>query len=220
LNLSALFLLVVAPVLAILLALLGLETLDDNLMGWTLLGLGAVVPGGIVIDYHARRGAYRRSDRAGERSGLSFWLILPGLLTALFAPPLEWMYAAPWLPRAPACQVRGVGLFFGSLALVTWARASLRRAFTPSLAVRPGQILVETGPYRYVRHPAYLGQLLMALSVAVGYSSLIGLVAVLIGLFPAMAHCVRVEEQPLAARFGEAYAAYSRRARRLIPGLW
>ncbi|MBE3068100.1 MAG: hypothetical protein IMZ73_11855, partial [Chloroflexi bacterium] len=51
---AILFMLVVAPVLAICLALLGLETLGSNILGWFLLVLGIAYPAGGVIYYFIR----------------------------------------------------------------------------------------------------------------------------------------------------------------------
>jgi protein-S-isoprenylcysteine O-methyltransferase Ste14 len=221
---SLFFLLILAPALAICLALLGLETLRDNLLGWILFCLGVACTGGIVIDYHQRRGTYRSlaagGGRSEERGNVSFWLILPGFLAAFFASPLEWLYLEPTLPRTMALQVVGGFVFFAGLVLLIGARLVLRGSYTAHLAGQVGQRLVERGPYRFVRHPAYLGQLLMALGVAIGYSSAIGLGAIPILLIPGLAYRIRVEERLLTARLGETYAAYVRRTRRLIPGVW
>jgi len=217
-RMTPFFLLVIAPALAICLALLGLETLRDNLLGWVLLCLGAAYPGGILVDFYARRGISR--GRPQERGDLSFWLILPGFLAVFFASPLEWMTLGPTLPRTMALQAVGGTLVLSGLALVVRARRSLRSSYTTHLTVQDGQLLVDDGPYRVVRHPAYGGLLLMVLGVALGYSSAIGLAAVPVLLLPGLAYRIQVEERLLAAHFGEAYAAYARRTRRLIPGLW
>jgi protein-S-isoprenylcysteine O-methyltransferase Ste14 len=224
-NRAALFfLLVFAPALAICLALLGLQTLGDNLLGWILLCMGVAFSAGILIDYHARRGSYlRRGTEDGgaeERGDLSFWLILPGFLTAFFASPLEWMYLEAMLPREMSWQTFGVIVFVSGAGLVTWARWSLRNSYTPGLRVQRDQRLVDRGPYRIVRHPAYSGLLLMALGVAIGYSSAIGLGAIPILLLPGLVYRIHVEERLLAAQLGEAYVVYARSRRRIIPGLW
>jgi protein-S-isoprenylcysteine O-methyltransferase Ste14 len=218
-------LLVIAPGLAICLALLGLETARTNLLGWILLGLGVAYSGGILIDYHVRREMYRGPAKGSrgavdERGDLSFWLLLPGFLAVFFAPPLEWMHLAPTLPRATALETAGCALFVAGLALIVWARQSLRSSYSTHLAVYDGRPLVDDGPYRVVRHPAYGGLLLMGLGVAIGYASTIGLAAIAILLMPAWAYRIRVQERLLAIRYGQAYAAYARRTRCLIPGLW
>jgi len=223
-RIALFFLLVISPALAICLALLGLETLRDNMLGWILLCFGVAYTGGVLIDYHARRGRHRSlaagGGRAKERGDLSFWLLLPGFLTLFFAPPLEWMYHTPTLPRAMACQVVGVVLFVAGLAFVVWARLSLGSAYSTRLAVVDGWPLVDGGPYHVVRHPALGGLLLMGLSVAIGYSSAIGLAAVAVLVLPALIYRFRVEERLLAGVYGEVYAAYARRTRRIVPGLW
>ena len=224
-RIALFFLLVVASALAICLALLGLETLRDNVLGWILLCLGTAYPAGILIDHHAHQERYRGTPAGGrsgaeERGGLSFWLILPGFLTAFFASPLEWMYLPPTLPRTTTLQAIGCVLFLAGLALLVWAQRSLGSSYTTHLTAEDGQCVVDRGPYRVLRHPAYSGQLLMALGVAIGYSSAIGLAAIPVLLLPGVAYRIRVEERLLTARLGEAYAAYARRTQRIIPGVW
>ena len=93
-RLAVFLLILVAPALAILLALLGLETLGDNLLGWSLLVIGVAYPAGVVIYYFIRREAFwgptaGREGTHEEKGDRSFWLILPGFLAAFFFPPLE-----------------------------------------------------------------------------------------------------------------------------------
>jgi protein-S-isoprenylcysteine O-methyltransferase Ste14 len=77
-----------------------------------------------------------------------------------------------------------------------------------------------SGPYRWLRHPGYTGYLLLALGFAVGYSSPVGLVAIAVLLLPGLAYRMNVEERLLAGQFGEMYREYSRRTKKIIPGIW
>jgi len=61
-----LFIMVVAPGLAIYLAMLGLETLHDNFLGWFLLLFGIAYPAGGVITYFIRREPFWKSVGRGE----------------------------------------------------------------------------------------------------------------------------------------------------------
>jgi len=83
-----------------------------------------------------------------------------------------------------------------------------------------GQLLVQSGPYRFIRHPAYAGYLLMSLGLALGYSSLAGLAAMLFLLLPSIVYRIHVEDKMLAEHFGDEFKTYAARAARLIPGLW
>ena len=78
---------------------------------------------------------------------------------------------------------------------------------------------MQTGAYRFLRHPAYAGYLLMALGIALGYFSLSGLAATLVLLVPVLNYRIRVEEKVLAAHFGKAWQEYARHVPALLPRL-
>ena len=67
-RIAVLFLMILAPALAIFLALLGLETLRDNFLGWYLLVLGIAYPAGSIIYYFIRREPFWKSAQAGGRA--------------------------------------------------------------------------------------------------------------------------------------------------------
>ena len=224
-RLAVLFLMILAPALSIFLALLGLETLRSNTLGWFLLVLGIAYPAGGVIYYFIRREPFWKSVRGGEavreeNGDRSFWLILPGFLAVFFAPPLEWMYLPEILPRLPWLQAIGLGLLMSAVILRIWTRAHIRDMYSGHVEVQVEHRLVQSGPYRFVRHPGYTGFLLITLGVAIGYSSLIGLAAVPVLLLPGLAYRMKVEERLLTEQFGEDYQIYIRKSNKLIPGIW
>jgi protein-S-isoprenylcysteine O-methyltransferase Ste14 len=76
-------------------------------------------------------------------------------------------------------------------------------------------MLIETGPYRLVRHPMYCGGILISLGWALWVHSwlTLGYVMVLFVFFDIKSRC---EEHWLKAKFSD-YAAYQKRVRKLIP---
>ena len=106
-------------------------------------------------------------------------------------------------------------LLLGGLSFSLWAFAHLGRSF----AVLPGhRETVTRGPYRLVRHPAYLGELAMITSVAIAASSWLA-AALLLALVPLLMLRIAAEERVLMG--DAAYRHYVRAARwRLVPGLW
>lgn len=224
-KLVVFFLMIIAPAFSIFLSLLGLETLEKNFLGWFLLIFGIAFPAGGVIYYFIRREPFWQSANGGkaareEKGDRSFWLILPGFLVTIFAPPLEWMYLPGILPRALWMQIAGLALILAAMALRIWARAHIRGLYSGHVEVQADHHLVQTGPYRFVRHPGYTGFLLMALGLCLGYASLIGLCAIPVLLLPGLAYRMRVEERLLIEKFGAEYQAYIDRTRRLIPFVW
>jgi protein-S-isoprenylcysteine O-methyltransferase Ste14 len=224
-RLAVLFLMIAAPALSLCLALLGLETLASNSLGWFLLVLGVAYPAGAVIYSFIRREPFWRSAGgrpavAEEKGDRSFWLILPGFLAAFFTPPLEWFCLPERLPRGPGMQIAGWILIAAALLLRVWARVHIRGLYSGHVEVQEQHQLVRSGPYRFIRHPGYAGLLLLALGVAVGYASWIGLAAIPLLLLPGLTYRIRVEERLLIEQFGEAYREYARKTRALIPGIW
>jgi protein-S-isoprenylcysteine O-methyltransferase Ste14 len=224
-RLAVLFLMVIAPALSIYLALLGLETLRANLLGWFLLLLGIGFPAGGIIYYWIRREPFWRSAQVGEtvleeRGDRSFWAILPGFLIVFFAPPLEFTYLPAILPHAFWMQWAGLAILVLSLVLRVWASVHIRGMYSGHVEVQVEHRLVQSGPYRFVRHPGYTGLVLMSLGVALGYSSLIGLLAIPALLIPGLAYRMAVEEKLLARHFGDEYRTYAGKTKRLIPFIW
>jgi protein-S-isoprenylcysteine O-methyltransferase Ste14 len=110
-----------------------------------------------------------------------------------------------------------VALTAAGLSFTWWARIHLGRLWSPWLTKKAGHHVVDTGPYRLVRHPIYSGLLFAAFATAVEngvWFSLLG-AAILTFAFYTKA---RREEHFLRAELGEdAYAAYARKTAMLVP---
>ena len=120
------------------------------------------------------------------------------------------------LPLAMSgCLLAGAGV-----ALVLRSRIELGAAwsFVPKAAHSTG--LVTTGPYRLVRHPIYLGLILLALGQALAFSSWLAGVIVLVGIVPSFAWRAGAEETLLGRAFGERYVRYRRQTKMIIPHLF
>ncbi len=126
-----------------------------------------------------------------------------------FAPP-HWPHGqhAVFFPLATALAVAGAGV-------AVWASRLLGRGFTPFPRPLPTGELVESGPYRVVRHPVYTGGLLFFLGYSL-YASVPALAATA-ALGVVWALKARVEERYLRERY-PAYEGYAERVRfRLVP---
>ena len=217
-NVIRIFLLVIGNALALVLALLALETTPTNFLGWFLFAIGIAYGAGGVI-YLWRNQNIEDSVRA-ETGNRSFWWILPGFLAIFFAPPLEFLHLPAWLPRGIGMELAGLVIILLGLLLRVWTRLTIGAMYSGYLRVKVGHVLVTDGPYRFVRHPGYSGLLLMALGLCIGYSSLIGLIAIPVLLIPGLSFRMKVEERMMSEVFRDDYWAYSRRAKKLIPGIW
>jgi protein-S-isoprenylcysteine O-methyltransferase Ste14 len=127
---------------------------------------------------------------------------------------------------APSLRIpgpyRAVGLIVMWLGLVIriWAIAVLGNAFRTTVEVDPGQAVVSTGPYEWVRHPSYTGLLLIVSGFGLAEGNWLALAACMVVPLPAVLWRIRVEEAELNRVLGDAYRVYQTRIKRLIPGLW
>jgi protein-S-isoprenylcysteine O-methyltransferase Ste14 len=212
------FLLIFGNALALLLALLALETTPTNFLGWFLFAISiAYGAGGVIYLWRSRD---EEGARRAENGNRSFWWILPGFIAIFFAPPLEFLFLRPILPHSLAMELAGLIIILLGLALRIWTRLTIGRMYSGYLRVKVGHLLVTDGPYRFVRHPGYTGFVLMALGLCIGYASLIGLIAIPALLLPGLAYRMKVEERLLAEQFGEEYRTYALKTRKLIPFVW
>lgn len=115
-------------------------------------------------------------------------------------------------------QWSGVALQSAGLALLAWSIAAMKQCAAASS--RSVERLFAAGPYRRIRHPAYLGSLLFWSGAITASGNAIALASIVVAMFAAYAIRIAHEEQLLKRTAGSAYEAYCRRSWRLIPFLY
>jgi len=123
-------------------------------------------------------------------------------------------------PPSLAAVALGSCLIAIGVALRIWAQVTLGPAWSIRVRIAPDHPLVTAGPYRLVRHPAYLALVLFYLGVAAAFQSVSGFLVFALGLAPALAHRMALEEAALASHFGEDYLRYASGTKRLLPGVF
>ena len=135
--------------------------------------------------------------------GLGVWLALSGI--------------GPRLPEEIAWGWIGVAVFAIGTTLRWWAIYYLGRFFTVDVAVAADHQIIDTGPYRLIRHPSYTGLILQFLGLGLTFGTVLSLAVVAIPPVLSLLYRVRVEEAALLAGLGAGYAEYVQRTKRLIP---
>lgn len=126
-------------------------------------------------------------------------------------------------------SISGIGWPLGLVSLVViWAGISLRvwavymlgEFFRPVVAIQAGHRVISTGPYRYVRHPAYAGILVVLIGIGLRFGNLASLVAVVLVPMIGLGYRIWREENALFNQLGDAYSSYAEHTARLIPRVW
>jgi len=97
---------------------------------------------------------------------------------------------------------------------------TLRHYFTYSVSKIAHQELVTTGFYRYIRHPGYLGQLLIFLGLGTSLSNWISILCLMVPVLIAYLYRINVEEEFMVLHMGSEYTRYQERTKKLIPGIY
>jgi protein-S-isoprenylcysteine O-methyltransferase Ste14 len=152
-------------------------------------------------------------DQRGEDRGtLLLNALSRGLaLAAALAIPSIW-------PRWNAYQWAGLALFVLGFTLRLVAIRQLGRFYSHKVRRTEGHQIIDEGPYRLVRHPAYLGVIAAHAGFALVFLNVWSALAVLLLVLPAFVWRIHVEEPVLMQIPG--YADYARGRARLLPGLW
>lgn len=174
-----------------------------------------------VVDGLLRKGEAAKSLKGTESDRGSTMALgraygIGGILL-LVAPVLDYFQIA----RAPGwVSGFGLALMVGGLGLRVWATRVLGEYYTRTLRTAERQSLIDRGPYRVVRHPGYLGVLMLWVGAGLATANWIATVLIALVMFVAYNYRIQSEEQMLAAAFGEEYRRYAGRTRRLIPFLF
>jgi len=121
---------------------------------------------------------------------------------------------------APTSRIVGTVIYVCGLALRWYAIIYLGRLFTVDVAIASDHELIDSGPYRHVRHPSYTGALLAFLGIGLTLANWASLAAVTVPIFAVFARRMRIEEAALLEGLGAPYRAYIDRTKRLFPGIY
>ena len=177
----------------------------------------------LATENYMRRGQKARTlhtgpfDRGSTRLlGVAF---LTGVLALLLAPVLNY-FEIGCVVHDAFTGWSGVIIMVIGLVVRFWANKSLGAFYTRTLLITEDQGVVERGPYRVVRHPGYLGVLLMWVGAGLATVNWMVATIVLSMMLAAYRYRIQSEETMLVTTFGEQYKEYMARTWKLIPFLY
>jgi protein-S-isoprenylcysteine O-methyltransferase len=159
------------------------------------------------------------TGKVENRDRFSLMLIVAGNFVALFA-AVGFAFGAIGSMHSTVLPIAGLVVMASGIILRSIAILQLGRFHTPNVAVRGDHELMESGLYRRVRHPSYLGALIAFFGFGIALGNWLSVVVVMVITPCIYLYRIREEEAALEAAFGDNYRAYCSRTKRLIPGLY
>lgn len=174
--------------------------------------------GSFEVFLNVRQRSKSRVSTSGDKGSL--WLLY-GLITLGYA--LSFTIGATRFGRIYQWNIlfgMGMAIFVIGLLIRIHSIRTLKQYFTYSVGTVENHHIIEAGLYRYIRHPGYLGQLIiflgMSVSLSNGYSILVMMLPVAIGYL----YRIRIEEEWLSEQLGKDYRIYRERTKKIVPFLY
>lgn len=193
------------------------------LNAWVLLGLNFAAS--VASSALLSRDPGLLAERSNVKAGKSWDKPIVGVVV-LFGPVATWVTAGldtryRWSDSMPPWSlVAGIAVAVLAAALISWAMRS-NRFFSSVVRIQKdrGHVVVDNGPYRFVRHPGYTGMAAFTLATPLILNSRWAFVpAVLTASVSALR--TMLEDRTLCKEL-EGYTAYANRVKyRLVPPIW
>ena len=170
----------------------------------------------VRVDIMTRKRLRAGAQRQDGGSLVVLYVLLIGGI--LFCTLLAFEVSATTIMSAPIVFFwLGIVLMNTGIVLRFYAIRVLGAFFTTTVAVAPNQRVIESGPYRFIRHPSYSGLLITLMGYGLCMTNWLSLLVLLGCALMGLSYRIHVEEHVLQVQLGEPYQDYMRRTKRLIP---
>jgi protein-S-isoprenylcysteine O-methyltransferase Ste14 len=170
----------------------------------------------VIPDVGRNRG---KGNKIIRRQHLALILIQTLSIAIVMAAPYSDRRGIAVLSNTEIFRYIGLGLYALGLFGVHWAEMALGKQFSSEVVIQEGHQLVTNGPYRYLRHPRYLGIIIFYIGISLVFRSWPGMI-LLAALISVLLWRIHDEEALLHREFGADWEAYSGKTWRLIPFLY
>jgi protein-S-isoprenylcysteine O-methyltransferase Ste14 len=178
----------------------------------------------IILFYTMDFTLIRRYDKQRESSGSGrawdftlfiFLMVTVLVLQPIFIPSISYHTDAPW---GLITQLLGVISIITALALHIWSRGHLQHYYAERVEIQPGHQVIDTGPYKLMRHPVITSFFGIAAGLFLINPALTTLAALLYTIWDFTR--AAKQEEDLLTKTLPGYADYALRTPRFLPRLW
>ncbi len=114
----------------------------------------------------------------------------------------------------------GVLIMISGVIFRRYVISFLGKFFTATVQIQKDHQLIKAGPYQYIRHPSYLGILILAVGNGIALANWISLLICVVLPTIGLIRRITVEEKELLEHFGQQFQDYRKSTWRIIPYIY
>jgi protein-S-isoprenylcysteine O-methyltransferase len=159
---------------------------------------------------------HRSREGSRDRHSLALlWIVIA--LSIFLSLSVAQIYHPAVLPHRHLFYFAGLFLFAGGIILRWYSIVRLGRFFTVDVSIAKEHRVIDSGPYRFLRHPSYTGALFAFLGFGLCLGNWLSILLLVLPIVAAFLWRIRIEEETLIEALGDDYRAYMHKTSRLIP---
>ena len=165
---------------------------------------------------------FSKSDMSSNKQNdkLSILLILIASSVSVFSSVVEWAYFTTDQSKVNSSTIIGFCFLLTGICFRVWSINVLGKNFTATVKITREHELIRTGPYKFIRHPSYLGAFIAIVGCPIFLNDTFTIFIACIAMMTAYYFRINVEERTLSNHFGEFYEDYKKETYRLVPLIW
>ena len=186
----------------------------EEVVFWVAFIVGITVPLISFSRWSRKNAASTKAKPGTDVSTLTNFALLPAAVIAILfgyarvGPLPHWLFYP------------GLTLWLLGLAFTVWAYGTLGRFFSLDVQIQNEHRVIDTGPYRLLRHPGYAGAMVGLIGLGLALQSWVSVLLLLLASIAAFAYRMQTEEKFLVAELGAECLHYMARTKRLVPYIW
>jgi protein-S-isoprenylcysteine O-methyltransferase Ste14 len=165
-----------------------------------------------------RQRSKRKIVKSGDR--LSIWILLIFITIGYF---LSFSIASTKIGRIYHWNllfIIGAVIVIGGLIIRISSILTLKQQFTYTITKIENHELIERGLYKIIRHPGYLGQLIIFLGISTALSNWLSVLSMIVSVLIGYLYRIKTEEKFMIEEMGNKYIDYQKRTKKLIPKIY
>ncbi len=171
----------------------------------------------VISESSSRTPGPAKKMKVNGKFQLHTFLYLVLTLTGIALGVLLLIFRVGYISNSELIGWIGIALMILAIFLRTIAMNTLGKYHTRSLITLPNQPIIQTGIYKYIRHPGYLGSIIGGIGFAIATTNWLIMVYAAIALIVVFHFRIVAEEKMMLTTFGAKYKEYSSKTKRLVP---